>query len=146
MVSKAALPSPTTTAERTIVTGTGPGGQTPGGLRPAAQVRRQVLAVVAEPAEKDDLTDPGQVGGCGDRFCGQPVALLEVFRAERVDEVVDDVGPAQRGLKLEAPGGVGCHPANAATSGVSRTPRYGDDLVLAGELGHERAPDHAAGA
>jgi hypothetical protein len=56
-------------------------------------MRRHVLAIVAEPTEKDDLASPGQAGGYGDRLCGQPVALLEVLRAERVDEVIDDVGP-----------------------------------------------------
>jgi hypothetical protein len=107
-------------------------------------VRRQVLSVVAEPAEKYDLANLGQVGGCGDRFCGQPVALFEVLRTERVDEVVDDVGPRSAGSSLGTPSGVRCHPANAVTGGLPRTPRHGDDLVLAGELGHERAPDHAA--
>ena len=62
IVSNAALPRPTTTAARSVVTGTAPGRERLGGLDPAAQVRREVGAVVAEAAEVDDLRDAGALG------------------------------------------------------------------------------------
>jgi hypothetical protein len=49
----------------------------------------------AQAAEVDDLPHAGAAGSRGDRVRGSAVDLLEVVGAEGVDEVDDDVVPAQ---------------------------------------------------
>ncbi len=64
-------------------------------LAPAAQVRRQVLAVGAEPAQVDDLAAAGLRGGLPEGARGRGVALLEVVGVQRVHQVDGDVDPVQ---------------------------------------------------
>ena len=61
------------------------------GLDAAAQVRREVAAIVSEPAQVHDLAYTRSLGLAGDDRSASAVELREVGGAERVDEVVDDV-------------------------------------------------------
>src|SRR3954470_6868524 len=82
-------------------------------LAPAAQMRRHAGAVGAEPAEVDDLTHACVGRFARDRLRCRAILLLEVLSAERVDQVVDDIGTFQGRGDAVAPGRVGYHPAGA---------------------------------
>ncbi len=110
------------------------------GLAAAAQVRRRVGAVGAEPAEVDDLPHARVRGLVRDRLRCHAILLLEVARAERVDEVVDDVRTFQSRGDALAAGRVGDHPAGAGL--VPRGARDRGQLVL-GQQRPERPADDA---
>ena len=139
MVSKAALPLPTIMAARTSSPGRPP--RKPlSGLAAAAQVRRRIGAIGAEPSEVDDLLHACVRGLVRDRLRCRAILLLEVARAERVDEVVDDVRAFQGRGDAVAARRVGDHPAGAGL--VTRGARDRGQLVL-GQQGHERPADDA---
>ena len=74
-------------------------GEVLAGLATAAQVRRRVGIVPSEPAEVDDLPHARARRLARDVLGRLPVLPLEVARAERVDEVVGDIGPLERLLR-----------------------------------------------
>jgi len=56
--------------------------------------------VLAEPAEVDDARDAGPLGGDSSALGAISIGLLEVARvSHRVDQVVDDIDPAQGGVE-----------------------------------------------
>ena len=89
------------------------GGQPFGGLRAAPEMRRLRVPGRAEPAQVDDLAYAGACGGRGDGVRGAAVDLLEVLGAEGVDEVDDDIVPAQDVVHGCGVGRVGARPHDA---------------------------------
>ena len=116
------------------------GGEPLSGLAAAAQVRRRVGVVGAEPAEVDDLPHACVRRLARDRLRRRAILLLEVAAPSGVDEVVDDVRTFQgRGDAISARR-VGDQPAGAGL--VTRGARDRGQLVL-GQQGHERPSDDA---
>ena len=122
-----------------------PGGERLGGLDAAAEVLGQAGPVVAEPAEVDDLGHAGALGLAGDGLGGAAVDVGEVGRAERVDEVVDDLGAVERGAQGARVGDVRPNLAHARLLGPA-VPRHGHDLGTLRQHRHERAADEAGRA
>ena len=89
------------------------GSQALAGLAPAAEVRRGGGAVVAEPAEVDDLARRPRCSQLGDVLRGRPILALEVPRAEGVDEVVDDLRALDGSRDVVRGGRVALDPADA---------------------------------
>ena len=123
-----------------VVTGNARGGEPLSGLAAAAQVRRRAGVVGAEPAEVDDLPHACVRRLARDRLRRRAILLLEVARAERVDEVVDDVRTFQGRGDAVAARRIGNHAAGAGL--VTRGARDRGQLVL-GQQGHERPADDA---
>ncbi len=96
--------------------------------------------VGAEPAEVDDLPHAHVRRLAGNRLRRCAILLLEVARAERVHEVVDDVRTFQGGRDAVAARRVGDHAAGAGL--VTGSARDRGQLVLS-QQGHERPPDDA---
>ena len=96
-ISKLVLPDPMTTAARSSVAGTGPAGQDPADLVAAREVRRQLTGcAVTQATEVDDLVHARGGRGIAEVLGRGAVASLPVrVRADRVDEVVGDVDPAE---------------------------------------------------
>ncbi len=75
-------------------------------------MRREVGSVVAESAQVDDLGDARPLGFTRDGGGRPTVELGEVRRAERMDEVVDDVDTLERAAnrrRVRRVGGDGPH-------------------------------------
>ena len=106
-------------------------------------MRRCAGVVAAEPAEIDDLLHSRvcRLARDGLRRCA--VLLLEVARAERVDEVVDDVRTFEGRGDAVAARRVGDHEAGAGL--VAHAARDRGHLVV-GQQGHERPADDAGRA
>ena len=96
VISQEMPPCPTMIPARRTVTGTPADAEQLLDLAAAAQVRRQVVAVVAEAAEVDDALQPGSRGRPAERRGRRGVLALEVRVAERVHEVVGGVAAGQR--------------------------------------------------
>ena len=107
---------------------------------PAAQVRRQGGAVVAEPAEEDDLPHAGSGGRTSNVLGGGTVDRLEVRRAERVDEVYGDIDAVEGDVERGLVGRVGDEPADRAFVRV-RPAGERDDLMPLRELRQKRRSD-----
>ena len=123
-----------------VVTGTPAEASRLSGLAAAAQMRRRVGVVGAEPAEVDDLPHACVRRLARDRLRRRAILLLEVARAERVDEVVDDVRTFEGRGDAVAACRVGDQPAGARL--VTRGARDRGQLVL-GQQRHERPADDA---
>jgi hypothetical protein len=108
-------------------------------------VRGELGRVVTEAAEIDELPQPRVRRGACDRLRGAAVALLEVGRAERVDEVVGRIGAGERRADRGRIAGIGDGPRDAVPVRPPAT-RDGHDLVLPRQHGEELAPDRAGGS
>ena len=78
-------------------------------LAPAAQVRRQVIVVVAQSAEIDDLGQARAVCGVRERVRTGAVAFGEVGVRQGVHEVVRRVVPGERASQTVGVADVGCN-------------------------------------
>jgi hypothetical protein len=76
-------------------------------------VRREVIRVVAEPAEVNDLAEPSLLGCPGEPVRAASLAFLESSLAERVHEVVGDLGALHCAGDTLLVVHVGAHPAQA---------------------------------
>ena len=101
---------------------------------------RRVRVVGAEPAEVDDLPHACVRRLARDRLGRRAILLLEVARAERVHEVVDDVRSFQGSGDAVAARRVGNHPAGAGllTCGAGNRRQ-----LMLGQQRHERPADDA---
>jgi hypothetical protein len=106
------------------------------------QVLGELLAVVAQPAQVDDLRDAGPVGGQRHGGRSPPVAAGEVGGAQRVHEVVDDVDTLECAVDVGRVGHVGDHPPHSRIVIRMLAARCRDDLVLLGQRRHQRPADH----
>ena len=145
IVSNAALPAPTIIAARSVVTGTGPA------FRIAA-----VSALLRRCGERTSAPSPSppryticrrSSRRCAgyDRRRGRTIERLEVAAAERVHEVVDDLGPVERTAYRSGVGRVCGEPLDLLVARLRRSSRHTDDLVLRRERPHERTADGAGG-
>ena len=112
-------------------------------LAARAQVRRQGGLVAAEPAEVDDLPDPGVGGGPAEGAGVRRVLALEPRRVEGVDQVVGHVDALEG---LAHGGGVADVPRDRPARSVVllRTAGHRQDVVtLTDQGGGERGADEA---
>ena len=106
-------------------------------------MRGRVGIVGAEAAEVDDLPHPCIRRLARDHRRRRAILLLEVARAEGVDEVVDDVRTFEGRPDAVAGRRVGDQPAGAGL--VTRGARNPGEVML-GQQRHERSADDAGGA
>ena len=139
IVSKAALPPPTTTAERTIVTGTGPADRP---LAVFAGLRR-----CADNPSRSSPRPPRKTSGepRPGRRLRRPILRPAVRAPRSPSRRASRRGGRRRRSRTSAGSSSERWVASAATPRRGprrgpRTPRHGDDLMLAGERGHEPRP------
>ena len=108
-------------------------------------MRRQVGRLVSETTEVDDLADTRSLGLARRRRRRDAIPLVEVSRAERMDEVVHDIDALEGTTERLAVRDVGRDTAYAVRR-RRRTPGDGDDIVPLGQQRHQGAADHTGGA
>ena len=154
VISQEMPPCPTTTAARSVVTGTLPPGEQVLDLAARAQVRGQLLVVAAEPAEVDDLFDAGLGRRGGEVARRLRVLVREVRRVQRVHQVVRGVHALERAAQGLRVRDVARH-RGAGPGVVLGVAGHGPDLVAlldqrpaqvradeAGRAGDEHGPGH----
>jgi hypothetical protein len=104
-------------------------------------VGRQLRRVVAETSHVDNLRDVRTFSLLGDGRGRAFVDLVEVGRAQRVHEVVDDVDAVERAPHRRRVGRVGCDRSDAVGFGSVARPRHGDDLGPLRELRYQGTTD-----
>jgi hypothetical protein len=101
-----------------------------------------VVYVAPDPTEVDDLPGAARRRARGDRLGCEPVALLEVITSKRVNEVVDDLRPVERGRDRPGVAGIGRDGLDPSVGLLMRAPGDRDDVVPGfGQGDDERTSD-----
>jgi hypothetical protein len=114
-------------------------------LPAAAKVHRELVVVVAQPAEIDDASQPVRRRCTGERASGVGVTRLEVTLAQRVDEVVRRVAACAGVQQAVLVCDVCSHGGAGAAIGL-RSAGHGPDVVVLGQRVTQPLPDEAGRA